>query len=96
MSLAGVLLGLNDVGRGDLPILGVCVSDRSPEELLDRRAPGWRKTVTLVAPTSKYEKPATATTCTWRGIRLDPFYEAKVALHVRAGDLFWVIACRAT
>mgnify|MGYP001352378997 CR=1 FL=1 len=70
MSLAGVLLGLSDVGRGDLPILGVRVSDRSPEELLDRRAPGWRKTVTLVAPTSKYEKPASVTS--WRGIRLDP------------------------
>ena len=94
MSLAGVLLGLSDVGRGDMPIVGVRVSYRSPEELLDRRAPGWRKTVTLVAPTSKYEKPATVTS--WRGIRLDPFYEAKIAPYVRAGDLFWIIACRAT
>lgn len=95
MAIAAVLAGLADCGRGDMPVLGVRVSDKPVDALLDRRAPAdWRERVTFVAPTSKYETPATVTI--WRSIHLDAFYEAKAAQFVREGDLFWLIACRAT
>ena len=95
MAISAVLAGLADCGRGDMPVLGVRVSSKPVDALLDRRAPAdWRERVTFVAPTSKYETPATVTT--WRGIQLGPFYEAKAAPYVREGDLFWLIACRAT
>lgn len=80
--------------RSDLRVLGVQVSDRSPEPLLDRQAPGWRERVTLLPPSTKYSKPAQTTT--WRGIPLDPFYEAKACRHLKAGDLFWIVAVRSS
>jgi len=94
-ALAGLLHGLTDCGRDDIPVLGVRVSDKPVEALLDRRAPAdWRERVTFEAPTDKYETPARDTL--WHGIRLDPFYEAKAAPFVTEGDLLWIIACRAT
>jgi len=91
MSLAGILHGLDDIGRS-IPVLGVTVG-ADPTERLDEYAPAdWRERVTLVASGSKYEAPAAETV--WRGIDLDPHYEAKAAPHVRPGDLFWVVGRR--
>ena len=61
MALAGVLKGLDDCGRSDLRVLGVQVSDRSPEPLLDRQAPGWGERV-------KNRKSKTRK-CTCKGVR---------------------------
>ena len=94
MALAGVLDGLTKCGLPDLPVLGVQVSDKSPEQLLDRQAPGWRDRVTLKAPSTPYSKPAQNTT--WRDIHLDPYYEAKAIPHLKAGDLLWIVAIRSS
>ena len=66
-----------------------------PTAVLDRWAPkGWRQRVTLKPSGTPYETPAAVTR--WWGVDLDPYYEAKAAEHVQAGDLFWLVATRNT
>ena len=91
MSLAGVLWGLQDIGRA-IPVVGVVVG-ASPLERLDTYAPSdWRQRVTLVESGSDYREAAAAT---FNGILLDPYYEAK-AVHqgMVGGDLFWIVGVR--
>lgn len=91
MSLAGILAGMawNDV---DLPVLGVTVG-ADPTRRLDRYAPAnWRDRVTLAPSGVPYASRAHSTV--WRGIPLDPYYEAKCVPFLQAGDLFWVVGYR--
>lgn len=91
MGLASVLHGIDAIGRSDLPVVGVRVSDRDVDELLDRRAPpGWRERVTFVASGMSYETPAPTTEID--GVVCDSMYEAKCIPHLRAGDLLWMFA----
>lgn len=92
MSLAGILHGLDDIGRSDIPVLGVMVG-ADPTDRLNEYAPAdWAKRVELRASGTDYKTPAGRTE--WFGIDMDPHYEAKAASHVAPGDLFWVVGRR--
>ena len=91
MTLAGILWGLVEAGR-DIPVVGVCVG-HPPLERLDRHAPpGWRDMVTIVDHPSDYHDEAAVTV--FRGVQLDPWYEAKCIPTLQPGDLLWVSAIR--
>ena len=91
MGLSSVLHGLDRIGRKDVAVLGVRVSDRPVDDLLDRRAPAdWRERVKFVESGLPYETPARVTDV--GGVRLDPMYEAKCLPHVQPGDLLWLFA----
>jgi 1-aminocyclopropane-1-carboxylate deaminase/D-cysteine desulfhydrase-like pyridoxal-dependent ACC family enzyme len=87
MSLAGILWGtLNEV-----EVVGVVVG-ADPLKRLDRWAPPWwHRRTTLVRSDLRYEQHAPTD---WRGISLDPVYEAKCVPFLRPGDLFWVVGRR--
>lgn len=92
MSLAGILQGVLAAGV-NIPILGVSVG-ADPSKRLDKYAPlGWQQMVQLVQAGSDYGKPAAPE---WRGILLDPFYEAKAAQFLQSGDLLWIVGIRAS
>lgn len=92
MSLAGILHGLDDIGRSDIPVVGVMVG-ADPTDRLNEYAPSdWHKRVEMRGSGSDYTKAARETVF-W-GIDLDPHYEAKAAPHVEPGDLFWVVGRR--
>ena len=92
ITLAGLLHGLQHADR-HIPVLGVCVG-KSPLETLTHYAPqGWQSQVSLVASSLPYEKPAPNR---WRGLVLDPIYEAKCVPFLRAGDLLWIIGVRSS
>jgi 1-aminocyclopropane-1-carboxylate deaminase/D-cysteine desulfhydrase-like pyridoxal-dependent ACC family enzyme len=94
MSLAGILTGLRDVGRGGLPVVGVVVG-ADPTARLEHYAPGhWRRTTTLVYSRTDYHKPASETD--WHGLTVDAHYEAKALPHLRHGDVFWCVGIRQT
>jgi hypothetical protein len=91
MSLAGILTGMGQFGLR-LPVVGVVVG-ADPTRRLDRWAPPWWRTqVELVPSGSDYHRPAQD--AVWRGLSLDPHYEAKAAPFVRKGDVLWVVGIR--
>lgn len=93
MSLAGLLWGLLDQGI-NLPVLGVRVG-ANPEKRLDEYAPpDWRQRVILVDAAGAYDEPAPPGDHRWRGIPLDPYYEAKCVPFLVPGDLFWIVGIR--
>lgn len=94
MSLAGILTGLERVGRTDLPVTAVVVG-ADPEKRLDRYAPKeWRSRVTLVPSGLDYHAHAPATRL--GTIELDPVYEAKLLPFVEPGDCVWIVGRRQT
>ena len=94
MSLAGLLHGLDQTGRQDIPILGVQVG-ADPIERLDEYAPSdWRERVELVGSGMPYGDAPDDTF--YGGISLDPYYEAKCLPFIQDGDLFWIVGRRAT
>lgn len=108
MSLSGVLHGLLDEGL-DIPVVGVRVG-ADPTKRLDTYAPrqnenpffddpgarerGWRDMVTIEKSPLDYHTEVKDNV--WRGIHLDPIYEAKAIPWIQPGDLFWVIGIRRT
>jgi 1-aminocyclopropane-1-carboxylate deaminase/D-cysteine desulfhydrase-like pyridoxal-dependent ACC family enzyme len=100
MSLAGILRGLERIGRNDVPVLGVQVG-ADPTRRLDTWAPAtwklWPGGVTLALGKHAYSEHVQATLSSPLGdIVLDPVYEAKCAAYLRDGDLFWLVGRRAT
>ena len=93
MTLIGIILGLNKMGHGQTPILGVYVG-KDPVKMMDKWLPSinWRETVTLVKSPHKYHQIASVVD--FGGISLDPIYEAKVIPFVKPGDLLWIIGHR--
>jgi hypothetical protein len=92
MTLAGILWGLVEAGRDDLPVVGVCVG-HPPIERLNRHAPpGWERMVTLIDDPSDYHDEARTTV--YEGVQLDPWYEAKCIDYLEPDDLLWVSAIR--
>jgi 1-aminocyclopropane-1-carboxylate deaminase/D-cysteine desulfhydrase-like pyridoxal-dependent ACC family enzyme len=94
MALAGILWGLKKQ-KLDLPVFGLYVGF-DPSDRIGKYAPlGWRgSNVVLRHSGSKYEEIAPANQWVYRGVPLDPFYEAKLVPHIRPGDLFWIVAIR--
>ena len=94
MSLAGILWGLHDAGRSDLPVLGVVVG-ADPSKRLTAYAPlGWQTHTKLVPAGIDYHAPAPATQLD--GINLDAHYEAKCLPFLQPSDLLWVVGIRQT
>lgn len=93
MTLAGVLRGLADDGRADLPVVAVSVGQGS-HDYLDRYAPGWQQRVEIVQHPSEYDQPAAD--CQLGALTLDPIYEAKCVEYLQAGDLLWTVGVRAS
>lgn len=92
MSLAGILWGLHRAARR-LPVLGVVVG-ADPAARLDKWAPpDWRDMVTLVPSNRPYAAHADPH---YRGVTLDPVYEAKCVPHLQAGDCLWCVGIRQT
>ena len=95
MSLAGILTGMERNGNVT-PVLGVMVggSEAKVEARLDEFAPkNWRERVQLVTATEDFHSEASVTELA--GVRLDPFYEAKVIPFVQPGDCIWCVGVRA-
>ena len=59
---------------------------------ISKYAAGNEDRVEIKPAISPYDKPARATE--WRGIQLDPYYEAKAVSYIEPGDLFWISANR--
>lgn len=93
MSLSGLLWGLKEKNL-DIPVLGICVG-AEPTERLNKYAPdNWKEKVTLIKSGLDYHKFAPVTN--FKGLELDPIYEAKCIPYLQQGDLFWVIGIRET
>jgi hypothetical protein len=91
MTLAGVLTGLKRDGR-QLPVLGVLVG-ADPRARLSTWAPyDWEANVGLVRSALSYGQYAEHTN--YRGLELDPIYEAKCLPFVKPGDCLWVVGIR--
>ena len=94
MSLAGLLLGLQDQGRTDVTVLGVKVG-ADPTDRLNKYAPrGWADMCTLVDAEDGYDAVPDDTYL--HHLSLDPHYEAKCLPFLAPGDLLWVVGRRAT
>jgi hypothetical protein len=92
VALLGVLQGLRASGRlGEFPILGVQIH-ADPRRRLDHWYPYWSEHVSLSRTDLPFHSEAEPSTL--EGVQLDPIYEAKCLPFLRAGDLFWVVACR--
>ena len=92
MSLAGVLHGLDDIGRGDMPVLAVQVG-ADPIKRLDRYAPAnWRERVELVQ--SEFDYHDEGPVLEMAGVPLDPHYESKCVPYLKPGDLYWLVGIR--
>jgi 1-aminocyclopropane-1-carboxylate deaminase/D-cysteine desulfhydrase-like pyridoxal-dependent ACC family enzyme len=91
MSLAGILAGMVKYGL-DFPVLGVSVG-ADPTARLQRWAPlfQWEQMCEIIPSGQPYARPVEAAL---GDLKLDPYYEAKCAEHLRPGDLFWVIGRR--
>ncbi len=95
MSLAGVLHGLGEAGRAEMPVLGVVVGASPLKRLVSYAPADWQKRVTLVPAGLPYGTPAPRTQIAPEtGPLLDPIYEAKCLPFVRGGDLLWVVGVR--
>lgn len=93
MSLSGLLHGLHQHGR-KIQVIGVSVG-ADPIKRLDKYAPqNWRDMVRIVKSDLAYNEYAQDTN--FKGVELDPIYEAKCIPFIEPGDLFWVVGIRAT
>ena len=93
MSLSGILHGLKKTKK-NIPVLGV-VAGADPEKRLDKYAPSdWRNMVELVPAGMDYDKQPKITE--FKGVQLDPIYEAKCIRFIEEGDLMWVVGLRAS
>lgn len=96
MSLAGLLWGLNDL-KVNVPIVGVVVG-AEPYDRLNTYAPrDWRKRVILVKSDIDYHAYYNnKEENLFKGVLLDPVYEAKCIPYIKDGDLMWVVGQRAS
>jgi hypothetical protein len=88
MTAAGVLHG---TANRELEVVVVEVGANTTK-MITKHASLHILRATIIPPATPYNKPATVTS--WRGIDLDPYYEAKCIPHLRPGDLFWISAHR--
>jgi 1-aminocyclopropane-1-carboxylate deaminase/D-cysteine desulfhydrase-like pyridoxal-dependent ACC family enzyme len=94
MSLSGILHGLDQFKR-KIPVIGVMVG-ADPTKRLNTYAPlQWRSMVRLVPSGSDYHQQG-KTGVAFRGITIDPGYEAKCIPFLLPGDAFWIVGIRGT
>jgi len=94
MSLSGILHGLERFKRR-VPVVGVMVG-ADPTKRLNAYAPlQWRSMVSLVPSGSDYHQQG-KTGVAFRGITIDPGYEAKCVPFLQPGDAFWIVGIRGT
>lgn len=94
MSLSGILHGLERFKKR-VPVIGVMVG-ADPTKRLNTYAPlQWRSMVTLIPSGSDYHQQK-KTGAEFRGIILDPGYEAKCVPFLKPGDAFWIVGVRQT
>lgn len=93
MSLAGILMGLEEQGI-EVPILGVVVGADPRDRLEEYAPPGWEDKVDLVDSGLDYHASAGETRL--GEIELDPHYEAKCLPFLADGDLLWIVGIRQT
>jgi len=87
LSLAGVLIGLQFIGRV-VPVLGVVVG-RDPARVLNKFAPqSWGSVVKLVCAEGAYNVPVAGVL---GSVALAVLYEAKCLPFLQSGDLLWVV-----
>jgi 1-aminocyclopropane-1-carboxylate deaminase/D-cysteine desulfhydrase-like pyridoxal-dependent ACC family enzyme len=89
-SIIGIIKGVKQY-RPDVKILGVVVG-ANPLRKLNKYVPDWKQYATLQNLPMKYHQPATITN--FKGIELDPYYEAKTIPYIADGDLLWVVGVR--
>lgn len=91
MSFSSVVTGLVEIGRTDLPILGVRVG-KDPMKVLQEYAVGLEMLdYEIVTSDVDYHDAVDA----WVGdVNLDPIYEAKCRKFLREGDCLWVVGHR--
>jgi 1-aminocyclopropane-1-carboxylate deaminase/D-cysteine desulfhydrase-like pyridoxal-dependent ACC family enzyme len=92
MSLAGILTGLQNEDRFHLPVIGIVVG-ADPTDRLNRFGPDfWTDmSITLLRSEHDYHTPVN---CTFKGVKLDPIYEAKCVPYLEEGDCFWIVGIR--
>ncbi len=101
MALASLLAAFKLWPELRRPVVGVVVGGAQSigkrgrvVALLDQWASGWRDECKLEVVDSEFDQPEKQ--FHQFGTALDPHYEAKAALYVRAGDCFVIVACRST
>lgn len=102
MSLAGILWGLRDTSRHELPVLGIWVGAEPWKRLRRYGPPGCLGDASLfdaeanplVLRRSELKYDEAAHSLMLDGLELDPIYEAKCLPWLRPGDCFWVVGKR--
>lgn len=93
MSFSGILHGLKDLGL-DIPVLGLVVG-ADPSKRLDKYAPeGWRDNPNIKLVNVGVDYHTEIKDNCFKGIYLDPIYEAKCIKFIKPGDLFWIVGNR--
>jgi 1-aminocyclopropane-1-carboxylate deaminase/D-cysteine desulfhydrase-like pyridoxal-dependent ACC family enzyme len=88
---AGILLGTKEKGI-PIVVVEVGMGVKNNIERLVGSDMDMLKRITIVAPKTSYSTPANVSE--FRGLKLDPFYEAKCIPQLMPGDLLWVTAHR--
>lgn len=91
MSMSSIVTGLINIGRTDLPILGVRVG-KDPTKILEEYACGLEMlNYEIVQSSVDYHTNVDA----WVGdVNLDPVYEAKCREFLKEGDCLWIVGHR--
>jgi len=89
-SIIGIVKGVKEY-RPDIKILGVVVG-ANPLRKLNKYVPDWKKYAKLQRLSIPYQQPATITN--FKGIELDPYYEAKTIPYIKDNDLLWIVGVR--
>ena len=89
-SIIGIVKGVKEY-RPDIKILGVVVG-ANPLRKLNKYVPDWKKYAKLQRLSIPYHQPATITN--FKGIELDPYYEAKTIPYIKDNDLLWIVGVR--
>jgi len=93
MNLCGLLHGLKQANN-PIKVLGIVVG-ANPTKSLEKFAPSdWRNRVQLINAGVDYHTEIKDNV--YRGILLDPIYEAKCIKFLKPYDLFWTIGIRST
>lgn len=92
MTACGILSGLLQCGRGNIPVLGVRIGADPRRRLANWAPPFSLGMLDVVSSPHPYTK---AVAVSIGGVLLNPHYEAKCVEFLKPGDLFWIVGIRA-